>query len=260
MACEFTAHNIRLDDGSLTKPDLGATMESNPWFVSAKRVLQTVFPGDKRGYRLADLGCLEGGYSVEFARMGFQVVGIEIRDSNLAACHYVKARTNLPNLTFVKDDAWNVERYGPFDAIFCCGLLYHLDRPKAFIELLSRVCSKLVVLQTHFAVPDSAGEPSSTTKFNLSAAAEHESLLGRWYTEFHEDAQFQNREAAKWTSWDNRRSFWVMRKYLLQALSQAGFDLVMEQFDGLGARIAGAMLHGYYKTDSRGTFVGIKTG
>ncbi len=51
-----------------------------------------------------------------------------------------------------------------------------------------------------------------------------------------------------------------MREYLLQALSQAGFELVMEQFDSLGAQIADAMLHGYYKTDSRGTFVGIKTG
>ena len=55
MTVEFTNHNIRLDDGNLTKPDVGHTMESYPWFISARRILETVFPGDKRHFRLADL-------------------------------------------------------------------------------------------------------------------------------------------------------------------------------------------------------------
>jgi len=132
VSLDFTAHNIRLDSGVFTKPEQGVSMEAYPWFVSAKRILDTVFPGDKSRLRLADLGCLEGGYAVEFARMGFQVLGLEVRESNIAACRYVKANTDLPNLQFVQDDAWNLARYGTFDAIFCCGLLYHLDRPSQF--------------------------------------------------------------------------------------------------------------------------------
>src|SRR6516225_770308 len=127
MAVEFSAHNIRLDDGTLTKPDNGYSMEVYPWFVSARRILETVFPGDKKHLRLADLGCLEGGYAVQFARIGFQVLGIEVRKENFAACQYVKANTRLPSLDFVFDNAWNIARYGSFDAVFCCGLLYHLD-------------------------------------------------------------------------------------------------------------------------------------
>jgi hypothetical protein len=43
MAVEFTAHNIRLDDGTHTKPDYGEySMEAYPWFVSARRILETV--------------------------------------------------------------------------------------------------------------------------------------------------------------------------------------------------------------------------
>ncbi len=283
MAIEFTAHNIRLDDGSLTKPDSRYTMEANPWFVSARRILNTVFPGDKKHLRLADLGCLEGGYAVEFARMGFQVLGIEVRDVNIAACNYVKSKTNLPNLEFAKDDAWNIAEYGTFDVLFCCGLLYHLDRPREFLETISAATKKLVILQTHFSTDAihssdviyrklqsltwagkllariANGRTHRYDKFSLSPISENEGLAGRWYTEFKDDQSFNKRETSKWASWDNRRSFWIQREYLLQAIQDAGFDLVMEQFDSLGPNIAQSMLRGYYRTDRRGTFIGIKT-
>jgi SAM-dependent methyltransferase len=253
MDVTFTAHNIRLDDGSLTRPDAAVTMDAHPWLAAARRVLETVFPEDKSRYRLADLGCLEGGYAVEFARMGFRVLGVEVRDKNIAACRYVQARTRLPNLAFVQDDARNVHTHGPFDAVFCSGLLYHLDRPRQFLADLAAVTTRLLILQTHFAT----AEPSA--KFPLSDLTEHEGLQGRWYTEFADDAAFQDRGESRWAAWDNRRSFWVRREHLLQALRDVGFDLVLEQFDGLGPDVAGSMTGGYYATDDRGTFVGIKT-
>ena len=283
MPVEFTAHNIRLDDGTFTKPDTGHSMESCPWFVSARRILETVFPGDKKHLRLADLGCLEGGYAVEFARLGFQVLGVEVREANIAACNYVKSKTSLPNLVFVKDDAFNIAKHGMFDVVFCCGLIYHLDKPKQFLKMLSSVTSKLVILQTHFSTdaifsskpiytklrsPEWAlkllakvtkNQADNYNRFNLSPISENEGLLGRWYTEFVDDESFSKRETSKWSSWDNRRSFWIQREYLLQAIQDVGFDLVMEQFDSLGPNIAECMLHGYYRTDMRGTFIGIKT-
>lgn len=253
MTIEFTAHNIRLDDGTLTKPDVGCAMDAYPWFVSARRVIETVFPGDKKDLHLADLGCLEGGYAVEFARMGLQVLGVDVREANIAACNYVRARTNLPNLTFVKDNALQIAKYGVFDVVFCCGLLYHLDRPKQFLKTLSAVTTRLLILQTHFSTDH------QTDKFRLSRVCENEGLAGRWYSEFSTDESFSKREFLKWSSWDNRRSFWIQREYLLQAIRDVGFDLVIEQFDSLGPDIAENMLRGYYRTDHRGTFIGIKT-
>jgi SAM-dependent methyltransferase len=276
MDVTFTAHNIRLDDGTFTNPKQ-IQIESHPWFISARRVLETVFPGDKKHIRIADLGCLEGGYTVGFARMGFDVLGIEIRDSNLAACEYVRSKTNLPNLKFVKDNALNVAKYGAFDAVFCCGLFYHLDSPKQFLQILSSVTTKVLILQTHFSTNSERrvqsppvswwqklwgkkkAEKRQPDKFNLSDLTENEGLPGRWFVEFENDELFHNREAARWASWDNRRSFWIQREFLLQAMQDAGFDLVMEQYDSLGSKIAQSMLQGYYQTDSRGTFIGIKT-
>jgi SAM-dependent methyltransferase len=250
---DFTAHNIRLDDGTLTKPELSYSIADLPWCQSAKRLLGIVFPGDKSRFRLADLGCLEGGYAVEFARMGFQVLGLEIRESNVAACRYVKARTNLPNLDFVQDDAWNIANYGAFDVIFCCGLLYHLDRPKAFLEVLARATKTLLILQTHFAT-----EQLNQT-FPLSDLVENESYQGRWYTEFSDKESFASRERFRWSAWDNWQSFWLRREHLLQAIQDAGFDVVMEQYDSLGGDIAGSMISGFYKAEDRSTFIGMKS-
>jgi Methyltransferase domain len=277
MGVEFTFHNIRLDDGTLTMPDTGESMESWPWFVSARRILETVFPGDKHHLRLADLGCLEGGYSVEFARMGFQVLGIEVREANIAACNYVKSKISLPNLEFAKDDALNIAEYGVFDVVFCSGLLYHLDKPRSFLGTLSAVTKKLLILQTHFATNDlytrlglskrvrrllakvSTKEYQNEHHDLSPELTENEGLSGKWYTEFPDDESFRERENNRWASWENRRSFWILREYLLQAIQDVGFDLVMEQYDSLGPNIAESMLRGWYQTQGRGTFVGIKT-
>jgi SAM-dependent methyltransferase len=251
---EFSAHNIRLDDGTFTKPDSTQSVVEYPWFISARRILETVFPGDKSQLRLADIGCLEGGYAVEFARMGFQVVGIEVRESNIAACNYVKSKTDLPNLQFAWDNALNIAGYGIFDAVFCCGLLHHLDRPKNYLESVSSVTKKLLILQEHFALSESAG-----TDYGLSEPTENEGLIGRWFTEFVDDEAFDDRDTAKWKSWDNKRSFWIQREYLLQTIFDVGFDLVMEEYSSLGPSIVGCLTSGSYQKTLRGTFVGIKT-
>ena len=105
---QFTHHNVRLDDGTFTKPESSRSMVDYPYFRSARGILETVFPGDKTRLRLADIGCLEGGYAVEFARMGFQVLGVDVRELNIAACNYVKSKTDLPNLQFIQDNALNI--------------------------------------------------------------------------------------------------------------------------------------------------------
>ena len=270
---EFIAHNIRLDNGTYTKDTGYNSIEKLPSFTSAQRILNILFPENKGNYRLADLGCLEGGYAVEFARMGFQVVGIEIRDANMAACNYVKANTNLPNLEFIQDNALNIAKYGIFDAVFCCGLLYHLDKPKEFMSILSAITRRVLIINTHFSTDNKrkvwpeiirkllfkVKKPADALrKYSLSSLTQNENLQGRWYCEYPDDKAFENRENSRKASWDNRRSFWIQREYLLQVLYDVGFDVVLEQYDGLGPNIAEDMIKGNYKHESRGIFIGIK--
>lgn len=249
---KFTAHNVVLQDGQQTFPNMGKTMDQYGWFLQAKRLLDLIFP-TKNNLKLVDLGCLEGGYATEFARLGCSVTGIEIRQDNFEACEFVKSNVeNTLDLNFFQDNVWNVEKYGDFDVTFCCEIFYHVHNPKKFMQLLSRVTKKLIIIQTHF----SSSEINSN--FALSPTTTHEGLEGRWFIEFPTDVDFANRESFKWASWDTNRSFWLTKESLLKCMKDAGFDLVFEQFDGLGEDIAKEMKSGYYKTHQRGTFVGIK--
>lgn len=243
----FSFFNTVLDDGTETKPDVGFPMSRHPWFLAAKRCLQALYPQGFGDLRLADLGCLEGGYTVEFARMGFgEALGLEIRPDNFANCMFVKGRVNLPNLRFVNDDVWNLARHGVFDVIFCGGILYHLETPKRFIELMAEVVRKAVLINTHFATA------APIVEYKLSDIEENEALPGRWFSEPPEIEQ------NKLAGWGNRRSFWIQREFLVQAIRDAGFPMVFEQYDLLGDDIAVSMVSGYYKSHNRGMFVGVK--
>jgi hypothetical protein len=273
----FTSHNIRLDDGTYTKPDAGFSMDVHPWLLAAKRMLDVTFPGDKTHLRIADLGCLEGGYTVEFARMGLHALGLDVRELNIEACRYVQSKLNLPNLEFALDDVWNIASYGVFDAVFCCGIFYHLDKPREFLNILSKVTKRLLILQTHFAEADAPPafirprrlrraiarvlplKNTGTTTHKLSFLRENEGVPGRWMQEFRSRRAFLDRPNRRWAAWDNTKSFLMQREYILQSMREAGFDVVLEQFDWLGSNLAFEMTKGSYRTSGRGTFIGIKT-
>lgn len=248
----FTAHNIRLDDGLYTISNDKIAIHEHGIFRSAKRIINALFAPNLDNVRLVDLGCLEGGYAVEFARLGLHVTGIDVRQSNIDACNYVKSRINVKSLTFIRDNAWQLSTYGPFDVVFCAGVFYHIENPRQFMGLLFKNCKKLLFLETHF----STWMRNET--HNLSDLAEHEGYWGRWATEFGSEQDYHNREIFRWASWDNIKSFWLKKEYILQAMTDAGFDIVLEQFDHMMPNIADSMENGFYKIHARGVFVGIK--
>jgi len=254
MSSGFTAHNIRLDDGTETLPSAGWTIDQSGVLHSVRRVLDLIYPEGLHGKSIVDLGCLEGGYTATFARLGMDATGIEARESNYRNCLIVKAGIPLPNLNFIRDDANNVAKYGPFDAVFACGLLYHLDAPRQFLTTAATICRRVLFLQTHVA---QAGHTEAVRIHALSEVCENEGLKGRWYRE-HDNVTPEQLELLKWHSWGNYRSFWIQKEYLLQLLRDIGFDIILEQFDFMGD-IAADMTSGIYKSHDRNLIVAIKS-
>ena len=117
---DFIAHNIRLPDGSLTMQ--GQPLAESSLCTSVVRSLNLFCPiGGGRQPRVADLGCLEGGYALAIAQAGYETLGIEGRQANVDKCNYLASLFQLPNLSFVRDDVRNLASYGRFDAISAAG-------------------------------------------------------------------------------------------------------------------------------------------
>jgi SAM-dependent methyltransferase len=249
----FTAHNIRLADGTETFPEAQCLVEDGGRFRAARRMLNLVFPGGVAGKTIADLGCLEGGYAVGFARLGMNATGFEIRESNFKNCLYVQSMLKLTNLSFVNADVNHIDNYGVFDAIWACGIFYHLDEPRSFLEKAAKACRKVIFLETHFTYEE---RTPAADYWNLSELCEHQGMKGRWFQE-HEDVPREQLESMKWTAWKNRRSFWLQKEHLLDLIHTVGFEVVLEQYDVM-PDILGEMKSYYHGVD-RGLFVGIRS-
>ncbi len=251
----FTAHNVRMPDGSYTVSADTPALRSSTMAQSHLRTLRLVYGSRLTGRTLVDLGCLEGGYTLEFARAGMRALGVEVRAGNYANCLIVGNAHKQFDLRFVRDDVWNVARYGRFDVGFCSGLLYHLDEPCRFLKLLSGQVNDVLIINTHVAMPDTTTPPSG-----LSALTEHEGLAGRWYSEY-DPASItpEALESAKWTSWSNARSFWPTMPALLQAVSHCGFDVVYEQLDWLTPTIQDGVTAEMYSQLGRRQIVAVRS-
>jgi SAM-dependent methyltransferase len=217
----FTSHNIRLPGGEQTAP--GHVMVADSGVCrEALRYLDTGFDRPRRDVTVADLGCLEGGYAAEFARAGYDVTGFEAREENYDRACLLPAALELPDLRFILGDVRDVLPGRRFDAVFCCGLLYHLDQPAAFLRLLGQVTGRLLILNTHFSQPGGHGEdlhgPGEACDPFLSV---NEGRTGHWFREG------DNR----WASLGEKTSFWLAKPDLIAALGDAGFSEVTEHDD-----------------------------
>lgn len=214
----FRHHNVMLPGSRQTRPGCPLTADREDVRQAVALLKEHIEPGSS----VADIGCLEGGFSFEFARNGYITTGFEVRESNVARCNALAAAMPGLPLWFEHENCWNIGEHGTFEAVYCGGLLYHLDYPATFLRLLAPVTSQLLILNTHFAVE------SGVQQHTLSDITEHEGYLGRWYTEFPDDETFANREDYTLSSWDNRRSFWLLRSEIPKVLRDAGFHDVQD--------------------------------
>jgi SAM-dependent methyltransferase len=216
-----------LPDGNMTVPDT-TLIKDTERFRSLVRVLEATFPARDPGtIRIADLGCMEGGYSLEMARMGYRVVGIEGRITHFKRCQFLKDTFRFENLEFiqclVQDTCWQ----NMYDVVYASGILYHLDSPVEFLMRIGKMTRKLLLLNTHY----SGEQKPSRFRHKLSAQTTHEGKRGRWYEEWPTDTKPEEVEKMSRSSISNHRSFWLRKDSLLETVREAGFDLVFEQYD-----------------------------
>ena len=256
---EWTAQNIRLSDQVTTWPG-HADFNTDLRLHAIRRILSALYPDGLNGLRVADLGCLEGGFSLELAKQGMIATGVEAREKNIEKCRLLADHFELPQLSFVKDDVKNfsADNYGTFDVVLALGILYHLDNPVAWLDQIAETTRKVLIIESHYAPADDAAmaliEPQLQRLGPLKQIEHKDSRYqGRWFFEY--EPQLADRENQLWASYSNGSSFWLTKESLLLATQRAGFDLVLEQHDYSAEHYE---FHTYRR--SRGMFVAIKRG
>lgn len=231
----WTAHNIRLAPGVETLPGTPEFLKGSSHLRAVLGTLDLIFPAGLSGVRIADLGCLEGGYSLALALRGADVTGIEARAENVAKCRVLEEHFELPNLRFVEDDVKNftASAYGSFDAVLALGILYHLDSPASWIRQISRGCSRALLVETHYAPEDDAAVLELRPVIRKLGPIENMNVAGtayrgRWFEEYRTE---EERDGMPWASFSNPSSFWLTRRSILEALRDSGFALLYEQYD-----------------------------
>lgn len=98
---------------------------------------------------ILELGALEGAHSFIFAQHpGVQrVVALEGREMNLRKARLVQNLLEIRNVEFIQANLEHSDLagFGKFDAVFCCGLLYHLPEPWKLLEQLPGVAPALFI-------------------------------------------------------------------------------------------------------------------
>ena len=108
---------------------------------------------------ILELGSLEGAQTFILAeRPGVQrVLAVEGREANLRKARFVQGLLQVPKVEFVQANLEHADlaQFGKFDAVFCCGLLYHLPEPWKLIEQLPAVAPTLFIW-TQYAAEEEA--------------------------------------------------------------------------------------------------------
>jgi len=226
----WTSHNVRLNAEVTTMPGHPDFLTSDLRVLAIRRVLDLFFGPNQAGLRAADLGCLEGGFSLALAQRGVETLGIEARRRNLAKARLLREHFELPNLTFELGDVKQFRRQsnGDFDIVLALGILYHLDRPMEWLKQIAETTRRVLILDTHYAPAFEEERKRMDPTLPLGPLVNMDNFQGRWFREYGDDA---DREQQLWASYSNQRSFWMTKESLLLNLLYAGFPLVFEQHD-----------------------------
>ncbi len=101
---------------------------------------------DIAGSTVLEVGAGIGDHTSFFVDRGCRVVTTEARPENLEILRSRYPDLEVHHLDLDRPDAATIG--GPFDIVYCYGLLYHLDKPAEALEFMARHCQKMLLLST----------------------------------------------------------------------------------------------------------------
>lgn len=143
-------------------PDLDPPVQAGdvPHFTIDHRPRQAAaMLGDAQGrldgYRILELGPLEGGHTYQLERLGAEVTAIEGNAEAYLKCLVAKELTGMRSRFLLGNFTKHLQGQGAdaWDMIFASGVLYHMVRPLELIALICRAAPR-AYLWTHYYDPE----------------------------------------------------------------------------------------------------------
>jgi tRNA (mo5U34)-methyltransferase len=155
-------HNLHLPDGTQTAP--GHRFGDFPKFKWQK--VAKVIPEDLRGWSVLDIGCNAGFYSIELARRGADVLGIDVEPLYLRQAMWAAKQWQLdPRIRFMHGDVYHLlNARRTFDLVWFTGVFYHLRYPMLALDLVRKATRRMMMFQSMTAA---GGETPMRTPENL---------------------------------------------------------------------------------------------
>ncbi len=145
-ALEPWFHNIHLPDGNQTAPD--HFLGDFPLFKWNK--IKEAVPEDLTGWKVLDIGCNAGFYSIEFAKRGAEVLAIDVDVHYLEQAKWTAQKFGLSHrITFRHMQVYDlVTIEETFDLVWFMGVFYHMRYPVLAMDIVSQKVKNMLVFQT----------------------------------------------------------------------------------------------------------------
>lgn len=139
-------HNLHLPDGRQTAPHhfLG-DFPSYKW-----QSIAPLLPSRMDGWRVLDVGCNAGFYSIELARRGARVTAIDVNPHYLAQARWAAAQFGiLGQIELHRMQVYDLARWNNrFDLVLFLGVFYHLRYPLLGLDIVAHRVGRMMVFQT----------------------------------------------------------------------------------------------------------------
>lgn len=161
------------------------------------------------GKTVIDLGCGHGKFSLICRDLGYKVTGIDARETRVPF--------HEDGIDWVISDVSTLNKIEA-DTVLYFGLLYHLNYEQQ-CNILSRIKSNILVINTHFAIIDNNGCIKNETNIKSLSVEEIDGYSGVIYKE---SDNFESLAGRPLASFSNLTSFWPTIDSLCNMLKDIG--------------------------------------
>ena len=191
----------------------------------------------KKGCRILEIGAATGAYSIELAKMGYNVTAIDLTQRNVDIMS--ERAKGIKNITCLQGDALDLSRFedNSFDMVLNLGPMYHLytqkDKDKAIAETL-RVCKQggvaMFAYLTHSSIVWGYGVRKGCLKDLLPCMTKGgrvKDVPAEVFSSFHVDdfhAQFANSNTTHICDVATDGIFSMMRDYIDDVMTEDNYN------------------------------------